>query len=69
MSSCSSSSSSSGGARNPWNVQTMKAGKEEIQKLFNHCSFDSVAIWSTPIVGKGWINTGNYLFFLRNQMM
>ena len=59
----------SSGARNPWTVRTMKAGDEQIQKLFNHCSFDRVAIWSTPIVGKGWINTGNYLFFLQNLMM
>ena len=49
---------SSKSSRNPWNVQTMKAGDEQIQKLFNHCSFDRVAIWSTPIDAKGWINTG-----------
>ena len=51
-------SSSSSSGRKKYNVQSWPAGSKEVQDQFTNYSFDSVAIWATPIAGKAWVNTG-----------
>ena len=41
------------------NIDSENAGNIDVQNYFQNCSFDSIAIWGTPLPNKGGLTFGN----------
>ena len=46
-----------------WDIDSENAGNIYVQDYFRNCSFDSVAIWGTPLPNKGGLTFGIFKVF------
>ena len=46
-----------------WDIDSENAGNIYVQDYFRNCSFDSIAIWGTPLPNKDGLTVGNFKIF------